>query len=153
MASRPRSVRGSNRRSSTRTSGSGVPGPGPPVAPRPDAPRRPGRNPRVGSGSCSSRSPGGSPLYIDRGILRAAKPAAVEPGRASAYHPSVNRPVTRRRDIMRTFVYTDAKSNKFWHIELHGVSFTVTFGRVGTKGQTQTKDFPNAATAKKEHDK
>jgi uncharacterized protein (TIGR02996 family) len=54
---------------------------------------------------------------------------------------------------MRTFVFTDAKSNKFWHVALSGKSFTVTFGRVGTKGQTQTKDFPTEAAAKKEHDK
>jgi uncharacterized protein (TIGR02996 family) len=54
---------------------------------------------------------------------------------------------------MRTFVFTDDKSNKFWHIELSGKSFTVTFGRVGTAGQTQTKTFSDAATAKKEHDK
>jgi uncharacterized protein (TIGR02996 family) len=54
---------------------------------------------------------------------------------------------------MRTFEFKDAKSNKFWHIELSGSSFTVTFGRIGTTGQTQTKTFANAATAKKEHDK
>jgi uncharacterized protein (TIGR02996 family) len=54
---------------------------------------------------------------------------------------------------MRTFLFTDAKSNKFWHIDLHGSRFTVTFGKVGTKGQTQTKDFPNAEAARKAHDK
>lgn len=54
---------------------------------------------------------------------------------------------------MRTFEFTDAKSNKFWNIELSGKSFTVTFGRIGTNGQTQTKKFASAADAKKEHDK
>jgi uncharacterized protein (TIGR02996 family) len=54
---------------------------------------------------------------------------------------------------MRTFVYSDAKSNKFWNIDLQGASFTVTFGKVGTKGQTQKKDFPDAAKAKQAHDK
>jgi uncharacterized protein (TIGR02996 family) len=54
---------------------------------------------------------------------------------------------------MRTFVFTDAKSNKFWNIDLQGTSFTVTFGKVGSKGQTQTKDFPDAAKARKAHDK
>ena len=53
---------------------------------------------------------------------------------------------------MRTFVFTDAKSNKFWNIDLKGKSFTVTFGKVGTKGQTQTKDFPDAEGARKAHD-
>jgi uncharacterized protein (TIGR02996 family) len=54
---------------------------------------------------------------------------------------------------MHTFVYSDAKSHKFWNIELQGNAFTVTYGRVGATGQTQTKQFANAATARKEHDK
>jgi uncharacterized protein (TIGR02996 family) len=54
---------------------------------------------------------------------------------------------------MRTFVSQDEKSNKFWNIELKGKSFTIQFGRVGTAGQTQVKDFPDEAKAKKEHDK
>jgi uncharacterized protein (TIGR02996 family) len=54
---------------------------------------------------------------------------------------------------MRTFELSDGKSHKFWHIELQGQIFTVTFGRIGTKGQSQTKTFADAATAKKEHDK
>ena len=54
---------------------------------------------------------------------------------------------------MRTFTYTDAKSNKFWNIELKGKSFEVTFGKVGARGQTQIKDFPDDARAQKEHDK
>ena len=54
---------------------------------------------------------------------------------------------------MRTFEFTDDTSNKFWHIDLQGTTFTVTFGRIGTKGQTQVKDFPDAAQARKAHDK
>src|SRR5262245_20188603 len=54
---------------------------------------------------------------------------------------------------MRTFVYTDAKSNKFWNIDLHGASFTVTFGKVGSAGQTQTKTFPTDIVARAAHDK
>jgi uncharacterized protein (TIGR02996 family) len=54
---------------------------------------------------------------------------------------------------MRTFTFTDGESDKFWNIELSGKSFTVTFGRTGTKGRAQTKSFPSAAAAQKEHDK
>jgi uncharacterized protein (TIGR02996 family) len=54
---------------------------------------------------------------------------------------------------MRTFVFTDDKSNKFWNIDLQGAGFTVTFGRVGSKGQTQTKSFPDEEKARKAHDK
>jgi predicted DNA-binding WGR domain protein len=54
---------------------------------------------------------------------------------------------------MRTFEFKDGSSNKFWNIELKVKSFTVTFGRIGTAGQTQTKDFPDAAKAQKAYDK
>jgi uncharacterized protein (TIGR02996 family) len=54
---------------------------------------------------------------------------------------------------MRTFVFTDAKSNKFWNIDLQGTSFTVSFGKVGSKGQTQKKAFSDAEKARKAHDK
>jgi uncharacterized protein (TIGR02996 family) len=54
---------------------------------------------------------------------------------------------------MRTFTFTDDKSHKFWNIELQGNQFTVQFGRIGTAGQTQVKQFADEATARKEHDK
>src|SRR5262249_25890457 len=54
---------------------------------------------------------------------------------------------------MRTFVFSDGKSNKFWNIELKGNSFTVTFGKVGTTGQTQTKKFADEEKAQKACDK
>jgi uncharacterized protein (TIGR02996 family) len=54
---------------------------------------------------------------------------------------------------MRTFQYSDAKSNKFWNIAVSGSSFTVTFGRVGSPGQTQTKTFASAEQAQAEADK
>lgn len=53
----------------------------------------------------------------------------------------------------REFQYADEKSNKFWHIELADSSFTVHFGRTGTNGQTQTKEFGSAEAAKKEYEK
>jgi uncharacterized protein (TIGR02996 family) len=54
---------------------------------------------------------------------------------------------------MRSFTYQQDSSSKFWNIELSGKSFTVTYGRIGTKGQTQTKTFKDEAAAQKEHDK
>jgi uncharacterized protein (TIGR02996 family) len=53
---------------------------------------------------------------------------------------------------VRTFVFTDGSSSKFWHIEFEGIQFTIQFGRAGTKGQTQTKSFATALLARKEHD-
>ncbi len=54
---------------------------------------------------------------------------------------------------MRTFEFDDGKSQKFWNIDLQGDHFTVTFGKIGSTGRTQTKTFADAARAIREHDK
>jgi uncharacterized protein (TIGR02996 family) len=54
---------------------------------------------------------------------------------------------------MRQFQFSDAKSHKFWDIDVQGSQYTVTYGRVGAKGQVQTKTFADAAAAQKEADK
>lgn len=47
----------------------------------------------------------------------------------------------------------DAKSSKFWNIELAGTSHTVTYGRIGTTGQSSTKSFPSEEAARKDMEK
>ncbi len=42
---------------------------------------------------------------------------------------------------VRTFEFHDEKSDKFWTIELSGLTHTVCYGRVGTSGQSKTKEF------------
>jgi uncharacterized protein (TIGR02996 family) len=54
---------------------------------------------------------------------------------------------------MRTFEFTDAKSQKFWNIEVTGTYYTVKFGKIGSGGQTQRKTFATAAAAQAEMDK
>src|SRR5262249_33559798 len=54
---------------------------------------------------------------------------------------------------MQTFQYSDAKSHKFWNIEVTGTSFTVTYGKVGSAGQTQTRTFATAEKSQAEADK
>ncbi|EMY14390.1 WGR domain protein, partial [Leptospira weilii str. Ecochallenge] len=46
--------------------------------------------------------------------------------------------------------YKDDKSDKFWNIEVSGESFTVTYGKTGTAGQTQTKTFGSGEECQKE---
>jgi predicted DNA-binding WGR domain protein len=53
----------------------------------------------------------------------------------------------------REFQLVEGSSKKFWAIELSGQSHTVTYGRIGTAGQTQTKDFDSADAAKKSYEK
>jgi predicted DNA-binding WGR domain protein len=53
----------------------------------------------------------------------------------------------------REFQFTDEKSNKFWAITRAGSSTTVEWGRIGTRGQSKTKDFPDESAAQQSHDK
>jgi uncharacterized protein (TIGR02996 family) len=55
--------------------------------------------------------------------------------------------------MMRTFEFHQGSSHKFWTIEVHGTSFTVTFGKVGTSGRTQTKNFDTGEKAQTAADK
>src|ERR1700745_2307671 len=54
---------------------------------------------------------------------------------------------------MREFKFSGDKSYKFWKIELEGSTYTVRFGRIGTKGQTKTKEFPRPEAAQQAYDK
>lgn len=53
----------------------------------------------------------------------------------------------------RSLVFQEGSSNKFWKIELSGSSHTVHFGKVGTNGQSQTKDFDSEDEALKSYNK
>lgn len=54
---------------------------------------------------------------------------------------------------MRRFEFVEGGSSKFWQIELEGTQFTVQWGKIGTAGQSQVKEFPSEAKALAEHDK
>jgi DNA ligase 1 len=49
----------------------------------------------------------------------------------------------------RRFELSDGTSNKFWEVAVGGTEMTVTFGRIGSAGQSKTKSFASegAATA------
>ncbi|MBI2376162.1 MAG: WGR domain-containing protein [Deltaproteobacteria bacterium] len=49
--------------------------------------------------------------------------------------------------------FEEGSSSKFWRARVEGSRLFVNYGRIGTDGQTQIKDFPNEAGAKKEIDK
>jgi predicted DNA-binding WGR domain protein len=55
--------------------------------------------------------------------------------------------------MKRELVYMDSHSSKFWKIEVAGKDFTVTYGRLGTDGQSLTKSFPSEEAAIKEAEK
>jgi predicted DNA-binding WGR domain protein len=53
----------------------------------------------------------------------------------------------------RTFVYKDAKSDKFWSIDVSGKKYTVNYGKTGTDGQTSVKEFDSPDECKKAAEK
>ena len=50
---------------------------------------------------------------------------------------------------MRHFIYQDEKSHKFRAVEQQGNELHISWGKVGTKGQSQIKSFSDAAAAEK----
>ncbi|MBS2035578.1 STM4015 family protein [bacterium] len=55
--------------------------------------------------------------------------------------------------MKRSLIYMDAKSSKFWNIALEGSSHTVTYGRIGSAGQSATKSFASEELARKDAEK
>ncbi len=51
---------------------------------------------------------------------------------------------------MRRFEMIEGSSAKFWEVDTDGADLTVTFGRIGTDGQSKTKTFDDAAKAQAE---
>jgi uncharacterized protein (TIGR02996 family) len=50
--------------------------------------------------------------------------------------------------LHREFQLVEGKSQKFWTVTLEGAQFTIQFGRIGTDGQAQTKEFPSPVEAR-----
>jgi predicted DNA-binding WGR domain protein len=55
--------------------------------------------------------------------------------------------------MRKTFSYRDENSDKFWTVDVEGKTLTVIFGKTGTAGRTNIKEFESNADAQKEVDK
>ncbi len=53
----------------------------------------------------------------------------------------------------RRFEFVEGSSSKFYEVVVADKSVRVTFGRIGTAGQTQTKQFADATEAQKHAEK
>jgi predicted DNA-binding WGR domain protein len=49
--------------------------------------------------------------------------------------------------------FEEGTSSKFWRARLEGRTLYINYGRIGSQGQTQPKDFPSPELARKEFDK
>ena len=54
---------------------------------------------------------------------------------------------------MRRFEFSESSSNKFWEVDVKGKALNLTFGKIGTKGQSKPKDFTTPENAKAEMEK
>ncbi len=54
---------------------------------------------------------------------------------------------------MPRYEFVEGKSSKFWEIDLDGTSFTTTYGRIGTEGQSSLKEYDSEEKAQKEYEK
>lgn len=55
--------------------------------------------------------------------------------------------------MKHSFINQEGTSNKFWNIEVIGKKFTVTYGKIGTKGTSSEKKFSSEAECLKEAEK
>src|SRR5262245_40297499 len=53
----------------------------------------------------------------------------------------------------RLFHFVEGTSSKFWQITVEGNSYTAGWGRIGTAGQEQTKEFASESAAQATADK
>ncbi|UQZ89865.1 hypothetical protein C4J81_11840 [Deltaproteobacteria bacterium Smac51] len=63
------------------------------------------------------------------------------------HRASLVRTTHTRERFMRRFEFKDLKSDKFWEIERTGRTVTTRWGRIGTNGQSKSKDFSDEAAA------
>ena len=52
--------------------------------------------------------------------------------------------------MKQVYRYTDEKSDKFWYIDYSGTDLMVNFGKTGTSGRFQVKEFDDQAACEKE---
>ncbi|MBI1904473.1 MAG: DNA ligase [Planctomycetia bacterium] len=95
----------------------------------------------------------------DRGVPRfpsfvRVRAQAPPPSAPKAASPPATKPQVQGATAMpRRFEFVEGKSSRFWEIAVEGGDVTVRFGRIGTDGQTQTKNFTDEAAARKHADK
>lgn len=56
-------------------------------------------------------------------------------------------------DWQVALIFQDNKSNKFWRARSHGEQLEINFGRIGTDGQSQMKNFASMSDCAKEMEK
>jgi DNA ligase-1 len=83
----------------------------------------------------------------------AAPASAAKPAQAAAPTQTATTASSTAAPGKRYFEFVDSGSAKFWEISTDALTCTVRYGKIGTNGQTQTKEFANDAALQKHYDK
>jgi predicted DNA-binding WGR domain protein/DNA polymerase III delta prime subunit len=59
-------------------------------------------------------------------------------------------PASAIGDVVASLEYRRGGSSKYWEISVEGNAHTVRFGRIGTRGQSRTKEFPDSSAARRD---
>jgi predicted DNA-binding WGR domain protein len=89
-------------------------------------------------------------------VLQFVVKEALKSGKTAAKTPTANavkKPAAKKGKSTRSFEFNDNKSSKFWTIEVSGNSYTVKYGKIGTNGQTASKEFDSDDACQKAADK
>ena len=93
-------------------------------------------------------SDGGVPRFPSYVGVRADAPLPPSPSPSPAPPPvNVSPPAGSQPRALRRFELVDGSSNKFWEVSQEGSTVTVRYGRVGSDGQLQTKQFASTELA------
>ncbi len=96
----------------------------------------------------------GTPTHQSAPVaVSAPAPAAPKRVAAKGASPAAAPPATAVDGGLRRFELEDGTSSKFWEIAVAESAHTVRYGRLGTAGQSKTKDFPSAAAAERDAEK
>ena len=90
---------------------------------------------------------------LDEPAAPEAAPATVVEETPPAYGKTEASPPPAAPGAKRHFELIEGASKKFWAVTTTGNEVAVHFGRIGTKGQTQTKTFSMPAAALREQEK
>ncbi|WP_197325742.1 AAA domain-containing protein [Ralstonia solanacearum] len=92
-----------------------------------------------------------SALEVEIEPLPSTKPPAAPADAVSDAQEAGSTPA--QGELVRAFRFEQGGSHKFWRASLRGTELSVSYGRIGSTGQTNLKQFDSAERARREMDK
>ena len=105
---------------------------------------------RVEAGLVQIAEPDADPVLAEFDAAESPSARVDEPGPPAQPLAAQPLPAAALPAGMREFRFQQGASNKFWRIGLQGLDVTVTYGRLGTKGQAVVKSYETIERAQRE---